>query len=206
MLRKPVELSAPFAPIGEPAVEQDERRPGPRSLEGDAQPANLDVLHLAPSLSSGSGADPPTNTKQYSGPMLLPDSARALIESGALAHLVTVGRDGSPQVTCIWVGLDGDQLVSGHLFEQQKLRNVRRDSRVVLSFEGTEIRPPGLKEYLVVHGTAELEEGGAPELLQRLAHVYLGPEVRFPPMDDPPPGHTMRITVERIGGVGPWLP
>ena len=138
--------------------------------------------------------------------MLLPDSARELIESGALAHLVTVGRDGSPQVTCVWVGVEGDQLVSGHLSEQQKLRNVRRDPRVALSFEGTKIRPPGLKEYLVVHGRAELEEGGAPELLQRLAHVYLGPEVRFPPMADPPPGHTMRITVERIGGVGPWLP
>jgi hypothetical protein len=40
--------------------------------------------------------------------------------------------------------------------------------------------------------------------LQRLAHVYLGQDVRFPPMDDPPPGQVMRITVERIGGVGPW--
>ena len=136
--------------------------------------------------------------------MLLPDSARRLIESGALGHLVTIGRDGSPQVTCIWVGIDGADLVSGHLREQQKLRNVRRDPRVALSFEGTEIHPPGLKEYLVVHGTAVIEEGGAPELLQRLAHVYLGPEVRFPPMDNPPPGHTLRITVERISGVGPW--
>ncbi len=136
--------------------------------------------------------------------MRLPDSARELIESDALAHLVTLNRDGSPQVTCIWVGLDGDQIVSAHLFEQQKLRNVRRNPNVVLSLEGTKIRPPGLKEYLVVHGTAELVEGGAPELLQRLARVYLGPEVRFPAMDDPPPGHTMRITVGRIGGVGPW--
>jgi len=50
--------------------------------------------------------------------MTLPDSARELIESGALAHLVTMNRDGSPQVTCIWVGLDGDQIVTGHLFEQ----------------------------------------------------------------------------------------
>jgi PPOX class probable F420-dependent enzyme len=138
--------------------------------------------------------------------MQLPDSARDLIESGAIGHLVTIGRDGAPQVTCIWVGLDGDDLVSGHLSgRQQKLRNVRRDPRVVLSFEGTKIRPPGLKEYLVVHGTATLEEGGAPELLQRLAHVHLGPDVRFPAMDDPPPGHTMRIKVERIGGVGPWV-
>jgi PPOX class probable F420-dependent enzyme len=136
--------------------------------------------------------------------MRLPESARELIESGALAHLVTIGRDGSPQVSCVWVGLDGDELVSGHLGERQKLRNVRRDSRVALSLEGTRIRPPGLKEYLVVHGRGRIEEGGAPELLQRLARVYLGPDVKFPPMDDPPPGYTLRIVVERLGGVGPW--
>jgi len=137
--------------------------------------------------------------------MELPASARAVIESGQLAHLVTINPDGSPQLTCIWVGLDGDEIVSAHLgADQRKLRNVVRDPRVGLTIEGIEIQPPGLKQYLVVHGRARLEEGGGPELLQRLAHVYLGPDVKFPPMDDPPPGHVMRITVERIGGIGPW--
>jgi PPOX class probable F420-dependent enzyme len=137
--------------------------------------------------------------------MRLPESAQELIESGAIAHLVTIARDGSPQVTCVWVGFDGDEIVSGHLRDQQKLRNVRRDPRVTFSIEGTRIRPPGLKEYLVVHGSARITEGGAPELLQRLAHVYLGPGVTFPPMDNPPRGFTLRITPERIGGVGPWM-
>jgi len=137
--------------------------------------------------------------------MELPDSARAVVESGALAHLVTTNPDGSPQITCIWVGLDGDEIVSAHLGAgQRKLKNVARDPRVGLSIEGAEVQPPGLKQYLVVHGRARLEEGGAPELLQRLAHVYLGPDVKFPPMDDPPPGHVMRIRVDRIGGIGPW--
>jgi PPOX class probable F420-dependent enzyme len=135
----------------------------------------------------------------------LAEAARELIESGALGHLVTLNPDGSAQVTCIWVGRDGDELVSAHLAsDQRKLQNVRRDPRVTLSFEGTRVHPPGLKEYLVVHGRARLEEGGAPELLQRLAHVYLGPGVKFPPMDDPPPGYTMHVSVERVGGVGPW--
>ena len=134
----------------------------------------------------------------------LSESARELVESGALAHLVTLNADGSPQVTCVWVGLDGDDIVSGHLFRQQKLRNVARDPRVALSLEGTVVQPPGLKQYLVVHGRARLEEGGAPDLLQRLARVYLGPDVKFPPMDDPPPGYVMRVAVERVGGIGPW--
>jgi PPOX class probable F420-dependent enzyme len=135
----------------------------------------------------------------------LPAEARVLIESPALAHVVTLNADGSPQVSCVWVGLDGDEIVSGHLREhQRKLQNVRRDPRVVVSIEGTAMHPPGLKEYLVVHGRARIEPGGAPELLQRLARVYLGPDVKFPPRDDPPDGFVLRITAERLGGVGPW--
>ena len=139
--------------------------------------------------------------------MMLPDSARAMIESGRLAHLVTLNSDGSPQVSCVWVGLEGDEIVSAHLnAAQQKLRNIRRDPRVSLSIEGTEIQPPGLLQYLVVHGGARVTEGGAPELLQELAYRYLGPDVTFPPMPDPPPGVLVHVTVERVGGVGPWAP
>jgi PPOX class probable F420-dependent enzyme len=130
--------------------------------------------------------------------------ARALLESSALVHMVTLNADGSPQVTIVWAGLDGDDIVSAHLFANRKVRNVQRDPRVSLSIEGTGIDARGLKEYLVVHGHARIEEGGAAELLQRLAHVYLGPEVRFPPMDDPPAGYVMRTTPLRVGGVGPW--
>ena len=137
--------------------------------------------------------------------MTLPDAARQLVRSGALGHLVTMSPKGAPNVVCVWVGVDGDDLVTGHLNpRQRKLENVRGNPRVVLSFEGTEVHPPGLREYLVVYGTATIEEGGAPELLQELAHVHLGPEVKFPAMDDPPPGVRMRIAVDRVGGVGPW--
>jgi PPOX class probable F420-dependent enzyme len=135
---------------------------------------------------------------------VLPDTARAVLESDALAHLVTVSPDGSPQVSIVWVGLEGDDIVSGHLREQQKLRNVRRDPRVVISLETGDTNALGLREYLVVHGNAAVEEGGAPELLQRLAHTYLGPDVTFPPMPDPPPGFCLRITAQRVGGIGPW--
>jgi PPOX class probable F420-dependent enzyme len=136
----------------------------------------------------------------------LPQSARELIESGPLAHLVTLNADGSPQVTCVWMGLDGDELVAGHLFRHHKIRNIERDPRVVATFEGTFSYPPGLKAYLRVHGRAHVTEGGAPELLQRLAHVYIGPGVKFPPMPDPPPGFVTHITVELIGGLGDWTP
>ena len=136
--------------------------------------------------------------------MALHPDARALLESDALAHYVTLNPDGSPQVSIVWVGLEGDEIVAGHLFPQQKLRNIARDPRVVLSLEGTGTSSIGLREYLVVHGRARIEEGGAPELLQRLAETYLGPGIPFPPMPEPPPGVRTVVTVERLGGVGPW--
>jgi len=64
----------------------------------------------------------------------LPGELRQLIESGPLVHLSTVSPDGSPQVSVIWVGLDGDDLVSGHMSRYAKVRNIERDPRVVLSF------------------------------------------------------------------------
>jgi PPOX class probable F420-dependent enzyme len=130
--------------------------------------------------------------------------ARKLIESDRLAHMVTLNPDGSPQVSCVWVGLDGDEIVSGHLPRNQKVKNVERDPRVAISIEGEGMSHGALRHYLVIHGSARIQEGGAAELLQRLAHVYLGPDVKFPPTDDPPAGYVIRTTPERFGGVGPW--
>lgn len=136
--------------------------------------------------------------------MLIPDAARAVIESDALAHLVTIAPDGSPQVSLVWVGLEDDDIVFASLGPRRKLENIERDPRVSLSIEGTGANQLGLREYLVVHGRARIVEGGGPQLLQRLAHTYLGPGVTFPPMDDPPPGVVVHIAPERLGGVGPW--
>ena len=136
---------------------------------------------------------------------LLNDAAKELIGSGALAHLVTIDDDGAPQVSVVWVGVDGDELVSGHLDgRQRKLRNIARDPRVVLSFEGSTDNGIGMRHYLVVHGIARITEGGAPELLHRLAQTYVGPGTDFPPMPNPPPGFVTRIEVTKVGGSGPW--
>lgn len=136
--------------------------------------------------------------------IVLPDSARKLLESDAVATVVTLNEDGSPQVTAAWVGLEGDQIVIATMPDQRKLRNLRRDPRVAISVLSTTTTPWGLIEYLVVYGTALVTEGGAPEMLQELARTYLGPDVVFPNMPNPPPGFVTRITAERIGGVGPW--
>lgn len=135
----------------------------------------------------------------------LPPSARALIESAPLAHVTTLNPDGSPQVTCVWVGLDHDRLYFASLVEHQKVRNLRRDSRVVISIASDSEVAPGVQEYLVIYGTAEVLEGGGPAALQTLARHYIDPEAIYPDMTDPPPGFVVAITVDRIRGVGPWM-
>lgn len=135
---------------------------------------------------------------------MITPTVRRFLESAPYGHTVTLDEDGTPHVTLAWYGVDGDELVFATLFDQRKLVNLRRDPRITVSFEGTGTNPHGLREYLVVQGRADVTEGGASELLQELAYRYLGPDVRFPPMPDPPPGYTTRVTVERLRGVGPW--
>lgn len=136
--------------------------------------------------------------------MILDDAARRALTAGRLAHLATVNPDGSPQMSVVWIGLDGDDIVTGHLMGGRKVQNIARDPRVALTVEADGANQIGMANYLLIHGRARLEAGGAPELLQRLAETYLGPDVRFPPFDDPPPGNVIRISPTRVGGSGPW--
>ena len=135
----------------------------------------------------------------------LPSELRDLIETGPMAHVTTLNADGSPQVSVVWVGLDGDDLVTGHLHHGAKLRNVERDPRTVISVDAP--RTPGvlLNPYAVLHTHATVEPTDqAWDLLDRLAKVYVSPDTTFPaPRRD---GYVIRYRVQRIGGVGPWVP
>lgn len=136
----------------------------------------------------------------------LSDPVRAALTAGNLAHMVTINPDGSPQVACVWVALDEeDRVVSAHLVEQQKIRNLRRDPRVALSMAPGEKSPEGLAYHFVVHGHAEVIEGGAPAELSRIAVPYLGAGVQWPPAQfADAEGFVIRITVDRVAGFGPW--
>lgn len=134
----------------------------------------------------------------------LSEPVRRFLATGPLAHVVTLNRDGDPDVSMAWVGIDGDEVVIGTLFDQRKLRHLRADPRIALSFAAPDRNEIGLDHYLVMRGQARVTEGGAAELLGRLARVYLGPDVVFPPMPDPPPGFTVRIRVEKVSGIGAW--
>jgi PPOX class probable F420-dependent enzyme len=133
---------------------------------------------------------------------VLSEAVRSFIATAPLAHVTTLDPDGTPHVSVAWVGLEGEELVIATLFDQRKLRNLRRDPRIALSFGTGARNRMGLEDYLVLNGTARVTEGGAPALLSSLARIYIGPDVVFPPMPDPPPGFVIRVTVDRVSGSG----
>ena len=132
--------------------------------------------------------------------MQLNDEVRAFIGNGVNATLVTLNADGSPQVSVVWVELQGDELVSAHLADYKKLRNMRRDPRVAVTVIGPDRGEQFVNPYLAISGTAHIVDGGAPEVLARLTE-NLAPEFKgqFPPAGAPP-GFLTRITIDKVIG------
>ena len=134
----------------------------------------------------------------------LPASVVAFLATGPIAHVVTLNALGDPDVSLAWVGIEDDEIVIGTLHDQRKLRNLRADPRIAMSFQAPGRDAYGLDRYLVLRGRAQVTDGGAAALLQRLAWTYIGPDVTFPPMPDPPPGFVIRMSVEKVSGNGDW--
>ncbi len=129
---------------------------------------------------------------------------RDLVATGPLCHLSTLNPDGSPQVTVVWVGADGDELVTAHLPHNQKVRNMERDPRVVLSFLGPHRggRLPAAVRRRTSARDRRPDSDDAWDVLDRLTKTYIGPDVTFPAPRSP--GFVVRYAIEQVGGIGPW--
>jgi PPOX class probable F420-dependent enzyme len=134
----------------------------------------------------------------------IPESVRDFLATGPLGHVVTIDPDGQPHVTLAWVGVDGEELVWATFHgEQLKIDCLRRDDRIAISFQAHEHSGPGLHPYLVAEGNARIDDGGALEVMDRLAGAYIGPGAEFP-LRDVPPGLVIHVAVDRFYGQGPW--
>ena len=131
--------------------------------------------------------------------------ADALLGSDAVAHVWTTNPDGTPQVSVVWVIAQGDEIAFGTDTSSQKAKNLRRDNRVVLSIEDTERNERGFQRHLVVRGRARINPGPDPELMDRLATKYLGLHRHPLALRDSPTSVVVRVKIERISGVGPWV-
>jgi PPOX class probable F420-dependent enzyme len=131
--------------------------------------------------------------------------AHALLGSDAVAHVWTCNADGSPQVSVVWVVVEEDEILFGCDRESQKARNLRRNPAVVLSIEDEVRNASGYQRHLVVRGTARLDDGPDPSLMDRLAAKYTALERHPLAIRDSPTAVVVRVSVDRISGVGPWV-
>jgi PPOX class probable F420-dependent enzyme len=136
---------------------------------------------------------------------LLSAPAQTLLGSDAVAHVWTNNADGSPQVSVVWVIVDGDEILFGSDRDSWKVRNLRRDPHIVLSIEDETRNEHGFQRHLVVRGQAEIEEGANPGLMDRLAKKYAGLDRHPLAARDSDTAVSVRVKIDRISGVGPWL-
>lgn len=134
----------------------------------------------------------------------IPAPAQALLGSEALAHVVTRNADGTPQVSVVWCGVRGDEVVFCTEGDTVKVRNLRRDPRVILSIEDEVRNVAGAQQHLIVHGTATVSNSVDAALCDELCRTYVGRADHPANLKRSPTAVTVTVTIERLAGNGPW--
>ncbi|MEE8370024.1 MAG: PPOX class F420-dependent oxidoreductase [Dehalococcoidia bacterium] len=106
----------------------------------------------------------------------LPEGVRKLFQEPNYAHIATLMPDGSPQVSAVWVGIDGNRILVNTAEGRAKPRNVRRDPRVAVSIT----RQDNPYSTATIRGrVVEITREGADAHIDELAKKYLGQD-RYP--------------------------
>ena len=103
----------------------------------------------------------------------MPDDLKAALDGPTFVHLTTMGPDGAPHATAMWVGRDGNNIVFNTAKGRRKWRYMRNDDRVAIS-----ISPPEdlYKNWAVQGRIVEMRTSDGVEMIDRLAQKYLGEE------------------------------
>ncbi len=129
----------------------------------------------------------------------------ALLGTDAVAHCWTCNPDGSPQVSVVWVIAQNDEILFGTDARSVKARNLAANPSVILSIEDTERNERGFQRHLVIRGQATIEPGPNPALMDAMAEKYTGLKRHPLAMRDSPTSVIVRVAIDRISGVGPWI-
>lgn len=124
----------------------------------------------------------------------IPASHRDLFENPHFAHIATIMNDGSPQVTPVWIDIDGDEVVFNTADGRLKDKNLARDGRVALSI-ADQANP---YRYVQVRGTVSARTTeGAEEHIDRMAKKYMNLD-SYPYRNDAETRVIYRIRPEKV--------
>lgn len=133
-------------------------------------------------------------------PKPLPPTVKKILEDKAYGHVITFGESGKPQVTMVWIDVDGDDVVFNTAEGRLKPKNLRRDPRVIVSVQDR--NDP--QAYMVFHGKATISEAGADQHIDKLAKRFLGAD-KYPFRQPGEKRLIVRVKPDRIGGYGPKM-
>ncbi len=101
----------------------------------------------------------------------LTPGVRALFEGKSFGHLATIMSDGSPQVSVVWVDVEGDNILVNTAEGRIKPRNARGDPRVAISIYNQDVP----YQSATIRGeVVEVRTEGALENIHKLAKKYMG--------------------------------
>ena len=131
-------------------------------------------------------------------PVSIPESLRTILADKCYGHVVTFNSKGNPELTMVWMDVDGDKLLINTAEGRQKPKNLRRDPRLIVSIQDRNAP----QSYAVFRGKAtRITEEGARDHINKLGKRFLGLD-KYPG----PPTETrliVEIEVDRISGAAP---
>ena len=128
----------------------------------------------------------------------IPEQYKDLLQKKAFAHLGTVMKDGSPQVTPIWFDYDGTYFRINSAEGRWKDKNMRTRPRVALEIHD----PDNPYRYMQIRGKiVEVTKEGADAHIDSLAQKYLGQD-KYPFRQPGEVRVTYKIEVERVSAMG----
>ena len=123
---------------------------------------------------------------------------RDIFDKKAFAYIGTVGADGAPQVTPVWVEFDGSHVVFNTARGRVKDKNLGRTPRIAISAAD----PDNPYRYVQVRGrVAEVTEEGADAHIDKMAKKYLGQD-RYPGRRPGEVRVIVKVVPERVQGMG----
>ncbi len=130
----------------------------------------------------------------------LPDALKKILSEHAYGHVMTYNPSGTPQLTMVWMDVDGDQPTFNTARGRIKPRNLENDSRIVVSVQD----PENPQSYACFYGKATVTEDGADAQIDDLAGRFLGLD-NYPFRQEGEVRVRVLIDVDKIGGVGPGM-
>lgn len=130
---------------------------------------------------------------------MLDDDHRQLLSDDvhAFGHVATIGPDGEPQSSPVWLSTDGEHVQFSLTTNRQKYRNLQREPRVAISV----LDPDNPYEYTEFRGTTSIEPDADNAFIDSLARKYTEHD-SYPWHQEGDERVVVNVTVDHTTGMG----